>query len=144
MDAKAQSFSNHTRWDPPFHFFILPVVLITAIAIIYRAFHAPTWWNLWLIVVAIAAATAVLKVRLYALRNQDRLIRLEERLRLASVLSDPQRAHIGDLADTQYVGLRFASDAELPALFERCLSEKLTRKQIKQAVTNWRADWSRV
>lgn len=144
MTTTPQDFDHHTRWDPPFHFFIVPVVLITSIAIMVRAFRDPSYWNLWMVVVALAGATAVLKIRLNALRVQDRLIRLEERLRMAAVLPATMHPRITELTDGQCVALRFASDAELPALVQRALDEKLTRKDIKKAITNWRPDYSRV
>jgi hypothetical protein len=72
------------------------------------------------------------------------VIRLEERLRLASILPEPLRSRIPELTDSQIVGLRFASDAELPELFQRALDEKLSRSDIKKAVTDWRPDYSRV
>ena len=139
-----QSRENHTRWDPLFHFFIMPVAVATTIATGVQAVRFPGWASGWLVVVGIAAILAVLKTRLYALRVQDRLIRLEERLRMMTVLAEPLRSRIGELQDTQYVALRFASDAELPALVERALREKLSRKDIKLAVKTWRPDYSRV
>jgi hypothetical protein len=84
------------------------------------------------------------RVRSWATRLQDRVIRLEERLRLAGVLPEPLRSRIGELSDSQLVGLRFSSDAELPALVQRALDEKLSRSDIKKAITNWRPDYSRV
>jgi hypothetical protein len=144
MATETQSFEKHTRWDPPFHFFIVPVVLITTVVIMVRAFREPNVWNLWMIVVALAGATAVLKIRLNALRVQDRLIRLEERLRMAAILPPALQSRIPELTDGQCVALRFASDAELPALAQRALDEKLSRKDIKKAITNWRPDHSRV
>ena len=141
---QTQNFERHARFDPPFHFFILPVTLITTIAIIVRAVRAPGWWSGWLVVVAAAACVAVLKIRLNALRVQDRLIRLEERLRMQSVLPEPLRARIDELTIAQFIGLRFASDAELPALVKRALDEKLPMREIKKAVANWRPDYSRV
>jgi hypothetical protein len=69
---------------------------------------------------------------------------MEERFRLSAILQVPLRSRIGELTDSQLVGLRFASDAELPGLVQRALDEKLSRSDIKKAVTDWRADYSRV
>jgi hypothetical protein len=140
----SQSFANHARFDPPFHFFVLPVTLITTIAIIVRAVRQPSSWTLWLVVVAFAAIVAVFKIRLNALKVQDRVIRLEERLRLMSILPEAMHPRISDLSDDQLIGLRFACDEELPALCRRALDEKLTKKEIKQAVKTWRPDYMRV
>ena len=124
-----QTLANHARLDPPFHFFILPVF---AISLIITIVHL------------LAAALAVTKTRTYALKVQDRVIRLEERLRLAILLDKPLRAHINELSESQLVGLRFASDAELPALVERALSQKMSRKEIKKAIVQWKPDYWRV
>ena len=140
----AQSYTNHVRFDPLFHFFILPVTIITVISIIVRAVRTPNLWNIWTVVVAIAAALLVVKSRLNALRVQDRVIRLEEQLRMMKVLPEAMRPRIADLTDDQFIGLRFASDEELPTLCQRALDEKLTKKQIKQAVKTWRPDYMRV
>ena len=139
-----QSLANHARFDPPFHFFVLPVFALTVIVAIVYAFKYPGFYSTWLVVFAIAATTAVLKSRMYALKVQDRIIRLEERLRLAILVDKPLRARITELSESQLVGLRFASDAELPALTARALSEKLSRAEIKKAVTQWRPDYWRV
>jgi hypothetical protein len=144
MERKPQSFANHAKYDPPFHFFLLPILLINLIAAVVNLIRFPSLASGWLVVLALAAAVAVARVRAYATHLQDRVIRLEERLRLASVLEEPLRARIGQLADTQLVALRFASDAELPGLVQRALDEKLDRTQIKKAVTAWRPDYSRV
>ena len=141
---KSQNYGNHTRFDPPFHFFVVPVTGITLVSIIVRAVRFPNFWNVWLVVVGLAAAVALVKSRLNALKVQDRVIRLEERLRMMSVLPEAMRPRIGELTDDQFVALRFASDAELAALVQRALNEKLSRKQIKKAVTNWRPDYLRV
>ena len=143
-DPSSQNFSNHTRFDPMFHFFSLPVAFVSVIVAVVHAYHVPTLMSAWFIVIAVAALVAVLKVRFYALSVQDRVIRLEERLRLSSVLQEPMRSRIGELSDSQLIGLRFASDAELPALFQRALTENLSRADIKKSVTNWRADSARV
>jgi Family of unknown function (DUF6526) len=139
-----QSFANHTRFDPPFHFFVLPVFAITVIiAIVHLVMH-PSLHAAWLVVFSVAATTAVLKIRTYALKVQDRIIRLEERLRLAILVDKPLRARITELTESQLVGLRFASDAELPALAARALSENMSRADIKKAITQWRPDYWRV
>lgn len=151
-ETKPQNLANHTRWDPPFHFFILPVALLTVGGIIFHsvqhvthhpdgetAIHAVIH-----IVMALAFLTLVFKVRLYPLKVQDRVIRLEERLRLMQLLPEPLRSRIPELTEDQLCGLRFASDAEIPKLVERALNEKLKRADIKKAIQNWRADNFRV
>jgi Family of unknown function (DUF6526) len=139
-----QSLANHVRLDPPFHFFVLPVFAITVIiALVHLVMH-PGLHAAWLVVFFIAAATAVLRIRVYALKVQDRIIRLEERLRLAILLDKPLRARITELTESQLVGLRFASDAELPAMAARALSENLSNADIKKAITQWRPDYWRV
>jgi Family of unknown function (DUF6526) len=139
-----QSFANHARYDPAFHFFVLPVFAISVIIVIVNLVRHPSLHAAWLVVFMLAAFTAVGKARGYALKVQDRIIRLEERLRLAILVDKPLRAHIIDLSEAQLVGLRFASDAELPGLAARALSEKLSKAEIKQAVTQWRPDYWRV
>ena len=143
-EKKPQTFANHTRWDPLFHFFALPVFFLLAIARLVHFIRRPGLHAALMFVAAVAAAIAVLKIRLYALRVQDRVIRLEEHLRLASLLSEPLRSRIPELTEAQLVGLRFASDAEVPRLVERALSEKLSQADIKKAIQTWRPDYWRV
>jgi hypothetical protein len=139
-----QNLANHARFDPPFHFFAAPVFAITVIIAIVHLVKHPGFHSAWLVLFAVAATTALFKIRLYALKVQDRVIRLEERLRLAILLDKPLRARITELSEAQLVGLRFASDAELPALTARALAEKLSQKEIKKAVAQWRPDYWRV
>lgn len=143
-ETSSQTLSNYTRYDPPFHFFILPVFAITLIATIVHVVRRPSVHSAWLIVVVIAAILAIFKIRLYALKVQDRVIRLEERLRLATLLDPALRGRIHDLTMSQLVALRFASDAELPALATRALNEKLPGAEIKKAIQQWRGDYWRV
>ena len=139
-----QTLANHARFDPPFHFFILPVFSIALILAIAHLVMHPSLHSAWLVIFTLAAAAAVVKMRTYSLKVQDRVIRLEERLRLAILLDKPLRARITELSESQLVGLRFASDAELPALTARALQEKLSNAEIKKAVIQWRPDYWRV
>jgi|ERR1700687_478486 len=143
-DRAPQNFSDHTRLDPPFHFFILPVFAITLIMTIVHLVRRPGLHSAWLVIVMIAALAAIFKIRLNALKVQDRVIRLEERLRLASLLDPALRPRIPELTESQLIALRFASDAELPALAARALNEKLARAEIKKAIQHWRPDYWRV
>jgi Family of unknown function (DUF6526) len=146
-----QTYANHTRLDPPFHFFLGPVFILGLILSLVHFFYhfresnaMDNFHSFLIIVLAIAMITLVLKVRLYALKLQDRIIRLEERLRLTQLLSEPLRSRIPELTEGQLIGLRFASDAEVPKLVERALNEKLKRKDIKKSIQNWRPDYWRV
>jgi len=150
-EHKAQTFANHTRFDPLFHFFLVPVFAIGLVMSLYHFFahfahndFRENFHAFLLILLAIALLTLVFKVRLYSLKVQDRIIRLEERLRLMQLLAEPLRSRIPEITEDQFCGLRFASDAEVSKLVERALNEKLSRKQIKQAIQNWRPDYWRV
>jgi hypothetical protein len=143
-EKKPQTLANHARLDPLFHFFALPVFLILPFIAAAHFIRHPSLHGGLLFVVAVAATIAVLKIRLYSLRVQDRVIRLEERLRLASLLTEPLRSRIPELTVGQLVALRFASDAEVSRLAERALSEKLTPADIKKAIQVWRPDYFRV
>ena len=150
-EKQLQTFANHVRRDPPFHFFVLPVFAVALIWAVVRFFthlsHRSPGGNFrafLVIVLAAAAATMVVRARQYSLRVQDRVIRLEERLRLMQLLPEPLRSRIPELTEDQLCGIRFASDAEVVKLTERALNEKLGRKQIKQAIQSWRPDDWRV
>jgi hypothetical protein len=146
----AQNYKNHVRWDPAWHFFMMPILMLN---IAFAAYKLVNDWRLennhhvvfgWLILVSIVLFMAIMKSRMYSLKVQDRIIRLEERLRLAALLSADDLARSHALTEDQLIGLRFASDGELPALVARALKEHLTRSQIKEAIVNWRPDTFRV
>ena len=147
MAETPQSYAHHTRWDPPFHFFILPVFVLAVLAAIVHLFlhfhHRPVHGVL-MVLLALAALVAIFKIRLNALKVQDRVIRLEERLRLATALPEPLRSRIPELTVSQLIGLRFASDGELPGLVQKTLNEKLSRDEIKKSIQTWRSDDWRV
>jgi hypothetical protein len=142
-----QNLKNHTRFHPPFHFFVLPLLLINLIFSIYATIHHwPTHWalHLWWIVMSIVFFVLAGIARGSAIKVQDRVIRLEERLRLAALLPAADHAHIDELSIKQLIALRFASDAELPALVHKTLTQNLEPKAIKESITTWRPDHDRV
>ncbi len=141
--AQPQSFKNHTRFDPLFHFIAMPLLVANFIvAIVDTVHHWPhghflfSWWIVMSLVLIVLAGA----LRGATLRVQDRIIRLEEQLRLADLLPESQLGLIEKLTIRQFIGLRFASDAEAPALADRAVAENLSDKQIKQAIVNWKAD----
>ena len=145
MSEKApQNYKNHARLDPLYHGFLVPVAAAAVIVAIVNVIQAPGWASFFGVLTAAALAVAAFKVRVYPLKVQDRLIRLEERMRLATLLPEPWRARIGELTEGQLIALRFASDAEIPALVEKTLAGNLKPKEIKQSIVSWRADYFRV
>ena len=143
-NSTPQSYANHTRRDPPFHLFLVPLGLAAVILSVILLVRHPRMSSILWVLLAIGLLMTAFKARIYGLKVQDRLIRLEERLRLAMLLPEAARARIGELTEPQLIALRFASDAELPALALRALNEGLTSKQIKTSIQSWRADYFRV
>ena len=143
-DDSVQTFGNHARWLPPWHFFVVPVLAANAIISLVRLAEAPNFPTLWAAVVAIALSVGFLLCRWMPLQVQDRMIRLEETLRLERLL--PGRySEFEKLTRDQLIGLRFASDAEVPHLVDRILSGEITtREDIKVAIQHWRPDHIRV
>jgi len=150
--ADTQSFKNHARFDPPMHFFVMPILLTNLIACIVitvgLALHHPELHMLllpiWLVVLSLALIVLAMNSRIKDLKVQDRVIRLEERLRYAALLPPAQAAAASNLTLQQIVALRFASDVELPGLVSRTLKEGLEPKRIKENIVTWRADTHRV
>jgi hypothetical protein len=144
MEKKTQTLQNHGRLDPPFHLFLVPVALLMLIGAIYELVKSFGWMSAAHVVVVLWAIVAMFKIRLYALKVQDRVIRLEERLRLEKLLSEPLKSRIYELTEQQLIALRFASDGELPGLVEKTLKNNLAPKAIKEAIQSWRPDYWRV
>ncbi|MSR22314.1 MAG: hypothetical protein EXR92_02030 [Gemmatimonadetes bacterium] len=141
---RPQDLSSHRRWLPAYHFMVIPVLLFNIGFAIWYFIRVPTAWNMWTIVVAVALLALGFLARVMALTVQDRLIRLEMSLRLKEVLPGPLAARAADLTPKQLVGLRFASDPELPGLIERCFSGELQNDEaVKKQIKNWRPDWLR-
>jgi hypothetical protein len=146
MAAEApQNLHNHAKLVPPFHMFVLPVLMLNVGWTIYHVFKAGiSFESILMILVAFALLTFALFARVFALTVQDRVIRLEMRLRLAEILPADLRPRIPELSVGQLCALRFASDAELPALSRKVLDEKMNdRKAIKQLVKDWQGDYLR-
>jgi hypothetical protein len=139
-----QNLANHGRLDPLFHFFLLPVLVALLIHSVISLIRHPGWEYLWEVLLVTALAVTAVKARTYALKVQDRVIRLEQRLRLAALLPESSRPQIAKLSEDQLIALRFASDEETPALVQRALSENLSRADIKKAIKNWQPDYWRV
>jgi hypothetical protein len=144
MAQEPQSLKSHTRFDPAFHFFLAPVALLLVIEEIVRLVRNPGWYGGVHVMAAIWALVALFLIRTYALKVQDRVIRLEERLRLKELLPAPIQGRIGELTEDQLIGLRFASDGEAGGLAQKALDGKWNRKQIKEAIRVWRPDTWRV
>jgi len=140
-----QNVQNHGRFVPLYHFFALPMLIIHLGWSIYRWIAAGfSIGALETVLTAAALFFGVLYGRLFALRVQDRLIRLEERLRYERVLTEELRWRADELTADQFISLRFASDEELPTLMRKVLGEKLTeRKAIKKLIKSWRPDYLR-
>ncbi len=141
----AQTMANHVRLHPPFHFFALPVsavALILAIVNVVMHYDALAAWTI--LVMALVLPVTTLLTRTSALKAQDRVIRLEERLRLASILNDPLRSRIGELTEAQLIAIRFCPDAELAGVVDKSLKNNLSGPDIKKSIVNWRADNFRV
>jgi hypothetical protein len=140
-----QSFANHGKVVPVFHFFAIPVFIANFFWSLYRLWNlGVSFAGIFGVILAAALVVLVFEARLFALAVQDRVIRLEERLRYERVLPADLQARSGELTINQIVALRFASDAELPALTRKVLDEKLNeRKAIKQLIKNWRPDYQR-
>jgi len=141
----AQTMQNHARFVPAFHFFVLPMLLINIISraiVTYRHFSAG---NVISFLTAIALLVLAFYARIFALTAQDRVIRLEMRLRLQQLLPADLRPRILEFTPEQLIGMRFASDAELPELARKVLTDQIRdRGPIKKMVKDWQPDYLRV
>lgn len=140
-----QSFETHARFVPLYHFVALPFLLVTAIYFGSQAVGSFSVPALMMAVLSVGVFLSAYFTRVFALGVQDRVIRLEERIRMERVLPDELSGRFDELTTDQLIGLRFASDDELPGLARRVFERELTdRKSIKRAVTRWRADHQRI
>ena len=144
MADSGQTYKNHIRFFPLFHYFVLPLMLLNVIVRGYQLYRVQTRHDVWELIIAIGLFGLALSARVMALAVQDRVIRLEMRLRLREILPADLQPRINDLTCDHLCGLRFASDAELPALVRKVLAGELSdRKDIKKSVTQWQGDYLR-
>jgi Family of unknown function (DUF6526) len=144
MSDQPQNLANHARFDPLYHGFITLVLLANigiAIYLVVRHGDLASWWFLFL---SLAVVVPAMRLRTYPLKVQDRVIRLEERLRLQALAPAEWHAQIYRLTEPQLVALRFAADDEVVELAKQALEHNLTQKQIKERIRSWRADEWRV
>jgi hypothetical protein len=144
MSNAPQSAKNHGRFDPFFHFFLAPILLANLICAIVALVHRHGFFHWWMLVLSIAAIVLLFRLRSYPIKVQDRVIRLEERLRLQALAPVEWHAQIYRLNEDQLIGLRFAGDEEVVELAKHALERNLNRKQIKERIKSWRADEWRV
>ena len=146
-ESTPQSHKSHARYDPPYHF-VLGFFLIANL--VFAVFHLIHNWGDhrisagWFLVLSVVAFIPYLRLRSYPLKVQDRIIRLEERIRLQALAPSEWHSQIYRLTEGQLIGLRFAADDEVVELAKQALEENLNRKQIKERIKSWRPDYWRV
>lgn len=144
MAESAQTYKSHRRLLPVYHFFIMPVLVANVIFELLRLNRYRTPYHVWLVLFSIALVLLGLAMRFMAVRVQDRVIRLEERMRLGALLPEDLRGRVSELTTGQLVALRFAPDEEVSDLARRCFAGELTKGgEIKKEIKNWRADYLR-
>jgi len=143
-NSKPQDLKNHASFDPWFHIVLFSIFAVNfVLSIVHLAMHRDLH-SVWLGVLSLALLILLFKMRIYPLKVQDRLIRLEERIRIKELAPTESKELISRLSEDQLIGLRFASDDEVIALAKQAIQEKLSRKQIKERIKSWRADYWRV
>ena len=138
---REQSYGNHKRMDPVFHYVAMPLALILFVGSVVHLIASFSWPAVWMAGSSIVLLLALLKIRGYAKKVQDRVIRMEENFRHNLLTGAPLDAK---LTTGQIIALRFAADDEFPALCTRALEENLDSDQVKKSIRTWRADWFRV
>ena len=138
--SETQSLKNHARFDPVYHFLLFGLDLLNLVYASFHVYRQPSLSSGWYLTLSILAIVPLLKLRIYPLKVQDRVIRLEERLRLQALAPQEWHTHLYRLTEDQLIGLRFASDDEVIALAKQALEQNLNRKQIKERISSWRAD----
>jgi hypothetical protein len=141
---KTQRFENHNRVVPAYHMFVFAVFLVNFVWRLVQLKDGITFASIMNVLLAAAFVVLFFYARTFPLTVQDRVIRLEMRLRLERLLPADLRSRIPEFTLPQLISLRFAGDGELPALARQVLDEKLNdRKSIKRRIKNWQADFLR-
>lgn len=143
-NTQEQSLKNHGRLDPPYHLVSLMVLVVNLVIAITFAVKYFNIYTAWLVILSVAVFIPFLRMRNYPLKVQDRVIRLEERLRLQALAPEEWHGQIYRLSESQLIALRFAGDDEVVDLAKTALEQNLNRKQIKERIKSWRADEFRV
>ncbi len=139
-----QTYATHRRIDPMYHLVGFGLFVVAFVMAIVHAVMQPGLASAWELVASVGMLVLFFRVRVYALHNQDRLIRLEETLRMERLAGGVLKSRIHELSPGQFVALRFAPDEELPGLLEQTLAEDLDREAIKKRIRNWRPDTFRI
>lgn len=142
--SNTQDLKNHARLDPGYHFFTFGLYLLNLVIAAIQLNRHHTLFAGWYLALSLFIIVPILKLRIYPLKVQDRVIRLEERLRLQALAPQEWHAQIYRLSESQLIALRFASDDEVVELAKQALEHSLDRKQIKERIKSWRADDWRV
>ena len=143
-EKRPQTYENHTKFVPAFHYVTMPILLLNLVFSLYQMTQIFGFQSLNTVVVALALTVIAVLSRTNALKAQDRVIRLEERLRLQTVLEQDLRPRVNDITTSQLVALRFAPDEELEKLVRLALDSGADKKTLKKAIENWRPDYQRL
>ena len=143
-EKKPQNYENHAKFIPVFHYIALPLLLVNFFGALLRVTQEISFYTFNGVGLAISLIVVAVFTRLFALKAQDRVIRLEEQIRMQTFLPDALKAQVGRLTMGQIVALRFASDEELVDLTQDALDQNTSPNALKQAVKNWRPDYDRV
>ena len=139
------SYKTHRAYDPLYHFFVIPVLGLNVLLAAYFLYRRPVVLNVWALIFAIALVALCWRVRYFPLRVQDRLIRLEETLRLQRVLPEELRSKIDEISTRELIALRFCADEELPEHVRAIYAgEYRGGENVKSRIKNWRPDPHRI
>jgi hypothetical protein len=141
-DRKTQSYANHARYVPGYHVLLALILLLNIGYAVMHVWRHPTWPGAWVgLAMSFGFVALYYYARAFALTVQDRVIRLEETLRMERLLPPDLRGRISELTRGQFIALRFAGDSELAELTRKVLDERITdTKAIKRMVRDWRPD----